>query len=66
MQNIFIPCRKRDILGNSEVVFVEMSNEEYSKLVGERAKPSPMGKNMLWAFLVGGGICAVGQGLMKK
>ena len=65
MQNIFIPCRKRDILGNSEVVFVEMSNEEYSKLVGERAKPSPMGKNMLWAFLVGGGICAVGQGLMN-
>ena len=44
---------------------MEMSNEEYSKLVGERAKPSPMGKNMLWAFLVGGGICAVGQGLVN-
>lgn len=65
MQNIFIAHRKRDILGKSEVVSMEMSNEEYSKLVGARAKPSPMGKNMLWAFVVGGGICTAGQGLMN-
>ena len=25
------------------------------------AKPSPMGKDLLFAFLIGGGICAVGQ-----
>jgi len=31
--------------------------------VRERAKPSPMGKNIVWAFLVGGSICAIGQGL---
>jgi len=42
-----------------------MSNEEYQKLVESRAKPSPMGKNMVWAFLVGGGICAAGQGLSQ-
>lgn len=40
---------------------MDMTNKEYEKLVNERAKPSPMGKNILWAFLVGGGICAAGQ-----
>ena len=44
---------------------MDMSNEDYGKLVSQRAKPSPMGKNMLWAFFVGGSICAVGQGLMN-
>ena len=38
-----------------------MTNEEYAKLVQSRAKPSPMGKDLLWAFLVGGGICTLGQ-----
>lgn len=40
-----------------------MTNQDYDKLVKERAKPSPMGKNILWAFLVGGTICTAGQGL---
>ena len=40
-----------------------MTNQDYDKLVKERAKPSPMGKNILWAFLVGGAICTAGQGL---
>ena len=40
-----------------------MTNEEYGKLVRQRQKPSPMGKNLIWAFLVGGTICAIGQGL---
>ena len=39
---------------------MNMTNQDYGKLVQERAKPSPMGKNMVWAFLVGGGICAAG------
>lgn len=38
-----------------------MTNEEYSRLVARMAKPSPMGKDLLFAFLIGGGICAVGQ-----
>ena len=42
---------------------MNMSNQDYAKLVRERAKPSPMGKNIVWAFLVGGSICAIGQGL---
>lgn len=40
-----------------------MTNQDYGKLVNERSKPSPMGKNILWAFLVGGAICTIGQGL---
>ena len=40
-----------------------MTNEEYSRLVDSHAKPSPLGKNMLWAFLVGGSICAAGEAL---
>ena len=38
-----------------------VTNEAYARLVKENAPPSPMGKNMLWAFLVGGGICSLGQ-----
>lgn len=41
----------------------KMTNEEYNKLVKQRSGPSPMWKNMLWAFFVGGGICAFGQWL---
>ena len=38
-----------------------MTNEAYGKLVASMAKPSPMGKDLLFAFLIGGGICALGQ-----
>ena len=38
-----------------------MTNEEYGRLVARMARPSPMGKDLLFAFLIGGGICAVGQ-----
>ena len=43
---------------------MDMTNQDYGKLVNQRSKPSPMGKNMLCAFLVGGAICAAGQGLL--
>ena len=42
-----------------------MTNQDYCKLVNERSHPSPMGKNLVWAFLVGGAICAIGQGLLN-
>ena len=41
----------------------EMTNRDYGELVRQKASPSPLGKNMTWAFLVGGAICAAGQGL---
>lgn len=42
---------------------MSMTDQDYGKLVNEKSKPSPMGKNMVWAFLVGGAICTIGQGL---
>ena len=42
---------------------MEISNQDYSKMVDGKAKPSPSWKNLLWAFFVGGGICTIGQGL---
>ena len=41
-----------------------LSSQEYNAYVQSKAKPSPMGKNLVWAFLVGGFICLIGQGLM--
>lgn len=38
-----------------------MRPEEYQKLVQENTPPRPIVKNMLWAFFVGGLICALGQ-----
>ena len=38
-----------------------MTEKEYQKLVDEISPKSPMGKDCLGAFLVGGIICAVGQ-----
>ena len=42
-----------------------MTNSEYERLVNAKAKPSPIGKNLLWAFLVGGSISTLGQLLMN-
>ena len=42
---------------------MKLTNQEYGKLVEGYAGPSPMGKNMLWAFLTGGSICTAGQAL---
>ena len=43
---------------------MDISNEDYSRLVDSMAQPSPIWKNLLWAFCVGGGICTVGQALL--
>lgn len=40
---------------------MKMTNQEYGQLVNSLAKPSPMAKDLTFAFLVGGGICALGQ-----
>lgn len=48
-----------------EVNAMDMSNQEYSKYVGEKSKHSPIWKDMLWAFVIGGLICSAGQGLMN-
>lgn len=43
---------------------MDMSNQEYKKYVDSKAKPSPIWKNMIWAFVTGGLICVGGQGLL--
>ncbi len=42
---------------------MDMTNQEFQELVSKRSKPSPIGKDLCFAFLVGGGICCVGQAL---
>lgn len=42
---------------------MDMNNQEYNHYVSSRADPSPLWKDILWAFCVGGAICAGGQGL---
>ena len=42
----------------------KLTQEAYNAYVKGKAKPSPMGKNLAWAFLVGGGICLLGQALL--
>lgn len=42
---------------------MKMTNQEYNKYVERKAKPSPLWKDLCWAFCVGGGICAGGQAL---
>lgn len=41
-----------------------LTNEAYNAYVKAKAKPSPLGKNLAWAFCVGGGICVLGQALL--
>ena len=42
-----------------------MTNAEYKKYTERHAPRSPVGKNLLWAFLIGGLICCLGQFLMN-
>ena len=42
----------------------KLSPREYNEYVKEKAAPSPLAKNLAWAFFVGGGICVVGQLLL--
>lgn len=44
---------------------MNMSNQEYNQYVSGKARPSPLWKDCLWAFCVGGLICVLGQGLMN-
>ena len=39
----------------------DMSKQEYDTLIKQRQKPSPIVKDCIFAFLIGGAICVVGQ-----
>ncbi len=40
-----------------------MTNQEYNAYLQKKTPPSPLLKDCCFAFLIGGGICALGQGL---
>ena len=44
---------------------MEISNQEYCRLVQARVKPSPLWRDVAWAFGVGGAICVLGQALLN-
>ena len=41
-----------------------LSDRDYQAYVEAKAGPSPMAKDLCWAFFVGGLICVVGQALL--
>jgi stage V sporulation protein AC len=43
---------------------MNMTNEEYNDYIKKRQPKSPFGKDLLLSFLIGGGICCIGQGIM--
>ena len=44
---------------------MKMSKKEYQKMAEREAEKSPLLKDLLKAFLIGGGICALGEGLLE-
>ena len=42
-----------------------MSEREYNEYVNSKARPSPIWKDCLWAFCIGGGICTIGEALRQ-
>ena len=44
---------------------MDRTNQEYSRYVEQKAKPSPIWKNLTWAFCTGGLICTGGQALLN-
>ena len=43
---------------------MEITKQEYQKYVQAREKSSPIVKNCVLAFAIGGGICVLGQAIM--
>ena len=43
---------------------MDMSKKEYQEYVKQKEKKSPLLKNVIWAFFVGGFICTLGQGML--
>ena len=42
-----------------------MTNEKYAQMVKIRSKESPILKNCIKAFCIGGAICTIGQGILE-
>ena len=44
---------------------MNMSKQDYQKYVQSKAQKSPIVKDTLCAFVIGGGICVIGQAIMN-
>lgn len=44
---------------------MDLSKKEYDALLKQKSPNSPLGKDMLWAFMIGGLICVVGQAILN-
>ena len=44
---------------------MKLKPREYARRVKRASPPSPLGKDCLWAFFVGGGICLLGEVLRQ-
>ena len=45
--------------------YMKLAPKRYEGMVRRASPPSPVGKDCLWAFLAGGGICLLGEGLRQ-
>jgi stage V sporulation protein AC len=41
---------------------MDLTPSQYQKMTEKRSKNSPLLKNIVFAFLIGGAICAIGEG----
>ena len=48
-----------------ECFFMNISNKEYGRLTKKLSPPSAKVKDFLWAYIVGGLVCVIGQLLME-
>ena len=44
---------------------MKMTNKDYGEYVKQKSPNSPMGKNLVLAFIVGGAICCIGQAIVN-
>ena len=44
---------------------MKMTKEEYQRYVARKAQKSPIVKDTACAFLIGGGICVIGQAILN-
>lgn len=44
---------------------MKLTKAEYQKMLEKRAPKSPIGRDVLWAAVVGGAICVVGQAVVN-
>ena len=59
------PWKTKDSFQERRLVMKRLTQEEYSEMTKKASPGSPGIKNCIWAFVVGGTICAIGQGLLE-